>query len=108
MMQERMIIHNPPEGSPKANRPKRKTQANMENSITCLIPKRFKKKGIARINNVSEICEIDMMMVEYFTTNESAYAGTFEKFERNLSPYMLVNCRAAPKSMENTKNSAIL
>ena len=30
--------------------------------ITALIPKRFRKKGMVRMNSVSEICEIDMMI----------------------------------------------
>jgi hypothetical protein len=40
-------------GFPKENNPKRNTQANIEISITRLIPKRFKKKGIAKIKSVS-------------------------------------------------------
>ena len=57
---------------------------------------------MARINKVSEIWEMDIMIVEYFTTNESAYSGTFLKSSRNESPYIFVNCNAAPK--EHGKN----
>jgi hypothetical protein len=31
-------------------------------SITVLMPKRLKKNGIARMNKVSETCDIDMMI----------------------------------------------
>jgi hypothetical protein len=54
-MQEAIIIHNPSAGFPNENKPKRNTQAIIEINITCLIPKRFKKKGIAKINQVSDI-----------------------------------------------------
>ena len=76
--------------------------------MTCLIPNRFKKNGMAKMNKVSEICEIDMMIVEYFTTNESAYSGTFANSDKYTSPYILVSCNAAPKNIENKKNNAIL
>jgi prepilin-type N-terminal cleavage/methylation domain-containing protein len=33
----------------------------------------FRKNGIARIKSVSEICEIDIMTVEYFTIKEFWY-----------------------------------
>ena len=52
---DKIIIHNPFTGSPKAKSPKRNTQANILINITCLIPKRFKKNGIAKINKVSDI-----------------------------------------------------
>ena len=39
----------------------------MLKNITYLIPNFLKKKGIANIKTVSEICDIDMMMAGYFT-----------------------------------------
>ncbi len=51
-IQDKIIIHKPSVGFPKANNPKRNTQANIEINITCLIPKRFRKKGIAKMNKV--------------------------------------------------------
>ena len=68
----------------------------------------LRKNGIVSINSVSEICEIDMMMVEYFTTNESAYSGILLKSSKNASPYILVSCSAPPNNMEKIKNKAIL
>jgi hypothetical protein len=53
-LQDIIIIHKPLVDF-QANNPKRNTQANILINITCLIPKRFKKNGIARINKVSEI-----------------------------------------------------
>src|SRR6185436_15979221 len=96
------------DGSPYANNPKRSTQASIENNITFLIPNLFRKKGMVRINTVSAIWEMDMMMVEYFITNEFAYSGTFLKSSRKVSPYMFVSCKAAPSSMEKKKNKATL
>src|ERR1035437_1785463 len=98
-----MIIHNPSDGFPNENNPKRNTQAIIENHMTILMPKRFRKNGIARINNVSDIYEIDIIMVEYFTTNESAYCGKFLKSSRYESPYIFVNCNAAPKNIAKIK-----
>ena len=40
--------------------------------ITVLMPKRFRKNGMVRMNSVSLICEIDMMMAGYFTASVSA------------------------------------
>ena len=37
---------------------------NMLINITFLIPNLFIKKGMARINSVSDICEMERMMVE--------------------------------------------
>lgn len=54
--------------------------------ITCFIPNLLKKKGIARINNVSETCEIDMIIVEYSITKESAYFGKCLNSSKNTSP----------------------
>src|SRR4026208_627096 len=96
------------EGSPNRNSPNRKNHAIMANSITFFIPNLFKKNGMVRMNSVSDICEIERMIVEYFTTNESLYSGTDSKPLRNESPYIFVNWSAAPSIIENKKNSAIL
>src|SRR5690606_27798470 len=85
-MQESMIIHKPSAGFPKANNPNRSTQAIMAKSMTLRIPKRFKKKGIAKIKRVSEIWEMDIMMVERSTISESAYLGKKANSLRKTSP----------------------
>ena len=107
-MQDKTIIHKPPEGSPYANNPNRNTHASMLMSITCLMPNFFRKKGIARMKRVSDICEIDIISVEYFTTTELANSGIVEKSDKKVSPYILVNCKAPPKNIEKIKNNAIL
>src|SRR6266496_5520812 len=108
-MHDKMISPVPAiDGSPYANKPKRNTQANIAISITFLIPNLFKKKGMVRINRVSDICEIDKMIVEYFTTNEFVNFGILLKSLRKESPYIFVNCKAAPNIMEKIKNKAIL
>ena len=104
---DRMSIHKPLPGSPKPNNPKRNTQANILISITRLIPKCFRKKGMARINNVSDICEMDSRITECFTPKDSAYSGILAKLPKKRSPYVLVICNAAPRSMENKKKIAI-
>ena len=78
-IQETIIIQSPSVGFPKDSNPKRKTHAIILINITFLIPNLDKKNGIARMNKVSETCEIDMIMVEYFTENESAYFGKYLK-----------------------------
>jgi len=67
-------LHSPPIGSglPNANRPKRSTHASMLIVITALMPKRFMKNGMVRMNSVSDTCEIETMMVEYFTVSRFA------------------------------------
>lgn len=77
-------------------------------SITFFMPNRFKKNGMASMNSVSDIWDIDIIMVEYFTTNESAYMGLFLKSFKKVSPYALVSWSAAPRNIEKIKNSAIL
>ena len=60
------------------------------------------------MNKVSDICEIDNIIVEYFTTNELVYAGFPAKPLKKDSPYIFVNCNAAPSNIEKIKNKAIL
>ena len=50
-----MNIHTPLPGSPVANSPKRSTQANIAIIMTRLMPKRFRKNGISRMQQVSLI-----------------------------------------------------
>src|SRR5690606_23126500 len=62
---------------------------------------------MARMKRVSEICEMEMIMVEYCTTAESLYASTEPKSFRKVSPYIFVSCSAAPRNIEKTKKRAI-
>ncbi|SKS51016.1 Uncharacterised protein [Mycobacteroides abscessus subsp. abscessus] len=55
-------------------------------SITVLIPKRRKKNGMARMNSVSEICEMDMMMAGCSTAKRFRYSATSAKSCRKVSP----------------------
>ncbi len=105
-MHDKTIIHKPPSGLLKAIRPNLNTQASILNSITYLIPNLRRKNGMARINNVSEICDIDMIMAGYLTAIKPLYGGTLAKSWINVSPYALVNCNAAPNNMANAKNIA--
>ncbi|CAM5374668.1 hypothetical protein RLIN73S_07234 [Rhodanobacter lindaniclasticus] len=41
---------------------------------------------MVRMNAVSENCEMEMMMVEYFTASRLAYSGTLTKSLRKASP----------------------
>lgn len=50
----------PSPGFPRPKSPKRSTHAKILMSTTTLIPKRLRKNGIARMNNVSDICDTDI------------------------------------------------
>src|SRR3546814_12065628 len=84
--------------------------ASMLIVITALIPKRRRKNGMVRMNSVSEICEIDMMIAGYFTAIASWNAGTLAKSCRKVSPYALVSCSAAPqhRDTEDHRHVAVL
>ena len=79
----------------------------MLKSITFLIPNFRRKKGMARMKSVSEIWEIDMMMAGNLTARAFLKRSILAKSCRNVSPYALVNCRDAPRSMAKRKNRAI-
>ena len=44
------------------------------------MPKRRRKKGISRMQNVSDICESESRITEWRTMGESAYWGIVPKF----------------------------
>ena len=83
---DKISIQMPAPGSPNPNSPNRNTQANILISMTRLIPKCLKKKGMAKINRVSDICEIDSRITECLTPKESANSGILAKLPRNASP----------------------
>ena len=53
-------------------KPKRNTHANIDISITILMPKRFKKKGIIRMHRASLICEMEVSSVALLAANVDA------------------------------------
>lgn len=75
MIYDKIIIYKLVIGFLKVNNLKCSIQVNILISIICLILKCFKKNGIVRINKVLEICEIDIIIVEYFIIKEFVYFG---------------------------------
>ena len=63
----------------KPKSPKRNTHASMAISITCLMPKRFRKKGISRMQSVSDICDSEIRMLACCTPKVPAYSGILPK-----------------------------
>ena len=59
-------------GLPMPKKPKRNTHANIDISITILMPKRFKKKGIIRMHKASLICEMEVSSVALLAANVDA------------------------------------
>ena len=103
-----MNIQTPLPGSPSPNNPKRNTHAPIAISITFLIPKRLKKKGINKIQQVSLICEIEISKLACCTPKVSAYSGSALKLVMKGLANPLVIWRDTPSNMEKTKNIAIL
>ena len=56
--------------------PKRNTHANIDMSMTTLMPKRFRKKGIIRMQRASLICDIDVSSVALLAANDVAIAAS--------------------------------
>ena len=74
-MQLRMNIQTPPPGLPAPKKPKRKTHANMAMSMTFLMPNFFMKKGIRRMQRVSETWLSDMRALALLAPHALANAG---------------------------------
>ena len=72
---DRTNNHTPGPGLPNAKNPKRNTHANIAMSITRLMPKRPKKNGINKMQNVSLICDMEIRILACCTPNVSAYSG---------------------------------
>ena len=70
-------------GLPMPKKPKRNTHANIDISITILMPKRFKKNGIIRMLSASLICEIDVSSVALLAAKVSAKVGSPLKLVMN-------------------------
>ena len=90
-------------------KPKRNTHANIDMSMTTLMPKRFRKKGIISMHRASLICEMLVSSVALSAANESAMAGSglALKLVRKGPAKPLVTCRHMPSSAEKMKNRAI-
>ena len=94
-------------GLPNPNKPKRATQASILISITFLMPKRFKKNGMSKIHNVSEIWESETNAVALRAPQEPVYPANESKPEINGPANPLVICKDIPKSIEKIKKIAI-
>ena len=70
-------------GLPAPKNPKRNTHASIAISITDLIPKRFKKNGINKMHNASQICEIEIRILACCTPNVSANSSIAPKLVMN-------------------------
>ena len=95
------------EGLPIPKSPKRNTHAKSDISMTILMPKRFRKKGMSRMQKASLICEILVRSVALLAAKVSANSGTPLKLVRKGPAKPLVTCRHMPNSAEKMKNSAI-
>ena len=71
-------------GLPIPKKAKRSTQANMEMSITFLMPNFFMKNGMRRMHRVSEAWEMAIRALEFFTAKVSARAGSAAKEPRKV------------------------
>ena len=76
-------------------------------SITFFIPKRFMKKGMSKIQQVSLICDNEISMLAWFTPKVSAYSGMLSKLVIKGLAKPLVICKLTPSSMEKKKKMAI-
>ena len=76
-------------------------------SITFLIPKRFRKKGMSRMQSVSETCDSEMSALAWLAPKVEAYCGMSRKLVMNGLAKPLVICSETPSSIEKTKKSAM-
>ena len=96
-----------PVGEPAPSSPKRRNQATKEMSITFLMPKRFRQKGISRMQRVSETWEIDERNTLFFTAKAFAYSGSLPKSSRYGVAKPLVTWRHMPSRKEKMKKMHI-
>ncbi len=71
-MQERINIHRPDAGSPIPKNPKRSTHANIDMSITPLMPKRLRQNGMRSMQQVSLIWEREIRALAFCAAQASA------------------------------------
>ena len=63
-------------GLPTPKKPKRNTHANIDMSMTPLMPNFLRQKGIIRIQSASLICEMEVSNVALFAAKELAIAAS--------------------------------
>ena len=71
------------------------------------MPKRFKQKGISRIQSVSEICDSEINALAWLAPNESANSGIALKLLMKGFAKPLVICNDTPSNIEKMKKIAI-
>ena len=71
------------------------------------MPKRFMKKGMSRIQQVSLICDSEIRILAWFTPKVSAYSGMLSKLVIKGFANPLVICKLTPNSIEKKKKMAI-
>ena len=70
-------------GVPRPKKPNLNTHANIDISITTLMPNLFMKKGISRMQRVSDACEMDISALEFLTAKVPARLGSSANEPRN-------------------------
>ena len=88
MIIDEISRYNPSAGFPNPKRANLKTQAKILMIITFLIPYLFRKKGIVRMNKVSEICATEDRRFGCFTAKLSGYNAS--KSFKNGTPNVFV------------------
>ena len=76
-------------------------------NMTFLMPKRFRKKGISRMQSVSETCDSEISALAWLAPNVDAYSGILRNDVMNGLANPLVICNETPSNMEKMKNKAI-
>ena len=86
-MHESISIHTPDAlVLPRPKKPKRATQANMAISITPLMPKRRRHRGMSRMHRASLHCDIEMRKVGLDAKKSLAYSSTLLKCSMYMVP----------------------
>ena len=71
-------------GEPRPKNPNLNTHANMAINITFFIPNFFMKKGIRRMQRVSEAWDMESKALEFFTAKVPAREGSAAKEPRKV------------------------
>ena len=71
------------------------------------MPKRFKKKGMSKMQNVSLICDKEIKTLACSTNHCPLKAGFAPKLLMKGLANPLVICKLTPRNMEKRKNKAM-